>query len=659
MSDISMSEDQKPAPHDVEGTESSVLGPREGVAGEYFGQDTICEPLSAREERHIEDDAVSGDSLKKSSSTGRLTNLENPVNALGIGVDASENDVSSQSHVHRDTQVSERGHHGVPVLEHLEETTSCSAVGKVDRRMALTARESPKRTMSTTLEHANTFHGIVEDVTEKKRQGVLDSARDGSMLGAHEDVPCVDADVIVEKSDMYSRQGLNEFIHGEFVPEPVFHTTDVIWGQTERDRVYNALLYVPYHLERLLAFGNAICLNSFLGVFTVLPLRVAHVLWIMLTGACGVVRGRKQAHDKRAMLLRGDQIYDLICICIFSVMILFLWHIRAGAIYFWVKELTQEFLKLSVLHTALELGDKICCSFGVDVLEALAASCTLLSTNPTGRNYLHVASDAIVALVLLVAHAGVLLAQALVYGVAMNSKKNTLLALLIASNFTEIKGTVLKRFDPTKLFVLACQDIVERFHLYIIISFVLVEESIGLGQPLPSTRMMRQCLYVLFAEVIIDVTKHAVLGKFNDIRPGVYNEFTKDLCENLSTSQSHTMHKLVGIEPFASAALFFRVLVSFTDLQLEIFMKPMAWAGPFSSVMVFALIATTVIVLWITVAALTLMLGYVLKAIGTAFLTSYSQQRDKRLKKKKRVRVHPDVNVKTISVQNNDTKKDV
>ncbi|KAI8109005.1 hypothetical protein M9435_005422 [Picochlorum sp. BPE23] len=655
-----MSEDQKPAPNDVEGTESSVLGPREGVAGEYFGQDTICEPLSAREERHIEDDAVSGDSLKKSLSTGRLANLENPVNALDIGVDASEKDVSSPSYVHRDTQVSERGHHGVPVLEHLEETTSCSAVSKVDRRVALTARESPKRTMSTTLEHANTFHGIVEEVTEKKRQGVLDSARDGSMLGAHEDVPCVDGDVIVEKSDTYSRQGLNEFIHGEFVPEPVFHTTDVIWGQTERDRVYNALLYVPYHLERLLAFGNAICLNSFLGVFTVLPLRVAHVLWIMLTAACGVVRGRKQADDKRAMLLRGDQIYDLICICIFSVMILFLWHIRAGAIYFWVKELTQEFLKLSVLHTALELGDKICCSFGVDVLEALAASCTLLSTNPTGRNYLHVASDAIVALVLLVAHAGVLLAQALVYGVAMNSKKNTLLALLIASNFTEIKGTVLKRFDPTKLFVLACQDIVERFHLYIIISFVLVEESIGLGQPLPSTRMMRQCLYVLFAEVIIDVTKHAVLGKFNDIRPGVYNEFTKDLCENLSTSQSHTMHKLVGIEPFASAALFFRVLVSFTDLQLEIFMKPMAWAGPFSSVMVFALIATTVIVLWITVAALTLMLGYVLKAIGTAFLTSYSQQRDKRLKKKKkRVRVHPDVNVTTISVENNDTKKDV
>jgi hypothetical protein len=32
------------------------------------------------------------------------------------------------------------------------------------------------------------------------------------------------------------------------------------------------------------------------------------------------------------------------------------------------------------------------------------------------------------------------MAQAMVFGVAMNSKKNTLVALLIAANFTEIKG---------------------------------------------------------------------------------------------------------------------------------------------------------------------------------------------------------------------------
>lgn len=35
-------------------------------------------------------------------------------------------------------------------------------------------------------------------------------------------------------------------------------------------------------------------------------------------------------------------------------------------------------------------------------------------------------------------------------------------------------GTVMKRFDSTKLFKLACQDVVERFHLLISLMFVLV-----------------------------------------------------------------------------------------------------------------------------------------------------------------------------------------
>ncbi len=38
-------------------------------------------------------------------------------------------------------------------------------------------------------------------------------------------------------------------------------------------------------------------------------------------------------------------------------------------------------------------------------------------------------------------------------------------------------GTVLKKFDSTKLFKLACQDVVERFHLLISLLFVLVHLS--------------------------------------------------------------------------------------------------------------------------------------------------------------------------------------
>lgn len=227
----------------------------------------------------------------------------------------------------------------------------------------------------------------------------------------------------------------------ELKPSPVYPTTDVVWGQTERDRVYNALISVPYHLEMMIALGSMVCLNSFMAIFTLLPLRGIKACWTLVQLLMAkTVRKKSKSATHTSSNLRGDQIFDLICICMFSIMFTFMWHIKAGSIYFWVKELTQEFLKLSVLHTALELSDKICCSFGVDVLEALAASCTLVSSAPNTRNYINVLSDATVALLLLLAHAAVLMAQSLVYGVAMNSQKNTLVALLIASNFTEIKG---------------------------------------------------------------------------------------------------------------------------------------------------------------------------------------------------------------------------
>jgi hypothetical protein len=44
------------------------------------------------------------------------------------------------------------------------------------------------------------------------------------------------------------------------------------------------------------------------------------------------------------------------------------------------------------------------------------------------------------------------------FSVAMNSKRaNAIVALLIASNFAEIKGVVFKRFDARRLLILSCQ----------------------------------------------------------------------------------------------------------------------------------------------------------------------------------------------------------
>ena len=57
--------------------------------------------------------------------------------------------------------------------------------------------------------------------------------------------------------------------------------------------------------------------------------------------------------------------------------------------------------------------------------------------------------------------------------------------------------------------------------------FVVAEEMRSSDRAGPSSSLLWQCGQILAAEVGIDVLKHAVLGRFNEIRPGVYREFMR------------------------------------------------------------------------------------------------------------------------------------
>ncbi|KAL4458618.1 hypothetical protein ABPG75_013483 [Micractinium tetrahymenae] len=478
----------------------------------------------------------------------------------------------------------------------------------------------------------------------------------------------------------HAAQPFSAYLAAELHPAPIYPTADLAWGQTERDRVYNALVSVPFQLERFLLFGVAICLDSFLAIFTLLPLRVGLALlavWRSLVGAPestsssnsgaggplaaeqqsdgakgslpanpsrrGSTDHHHQQHEpppapqqpqqgnerhqgQRRARLRGDQLFDLLCAGMSLGVVLFLWNLNAGTLYFWMKDLTQELLKLSVLYTALELSDKICCSFGVDVLEALAASCTQLAAGWSRGAAFALATDVVVASLLLALHGATLMSQAMVFGVAMNSKKNTLVALLIAANFTEIKGTVLKRFDTSKLFSLACQDVVERFHLLLILAFVIVEEMGNSGARSPNPRLLAGCAHIYAGEVVIDIIKHAVLGKFNEIRPGVYREYMRDLCDRVASAQSHNIHKLVGFEPFAPAALAFRITATAAALRAGSSGGSSGGVQPLAV----AAAAARLVAAWLLLLAAKVGLGFLLKLIATAYLRHYEVKRGAR-----------------------------
>jgi hypothetical protein len=80
----------------------------------------------------------------------------------------------------------------------------------------------------------------------------------------------------------------------------------------------------------------------------------------------------------------------------------------------------------------------------------------------------------------------------------------------------------------------------------LVLSFVVMEDVTNSGGWLPAVTTVVECGRIYSTEVIIDVIKHAVLGKFNDIRPGIYREYMRDLCEDSMDKHSHNVHKLVS-----------------------------------------------------------------------------------------------------------------
>ena len=110
------------------------------------------------------------------------------------------------------------------------------------------------------------------------------------------------------------------------------------------------------HRVCLLTGGILIRLRCTQAVFTVLPVRFARALAAALRSLGP--RAKSGAAENSGGGLQGDQLFDLLCVLIFGATVAFLRLLPAGTIYFWLKDLTQEFLKLHVIHSAVEIFDK-------------------------------------------------------------------------------------------------------------------------------------------------------------------------------------------------------------------------------------------------------------------------------------------------------------
>eukprot|EP01018_Ginkgo_biloba_P005852 Gb_09240 [translate_table: standard] len=338
-----------------------------------------------------------------------------------------------------------------------------------------------------------------------------------------------------------------KYFFGEMKGGNTLRSTTSVGNENKRQKVYNTMFHVPWRCELLIDVGFFVCLDSFLSLLTIMPARILVFIW-----RCLNVRQFQRPC--------ADELSDFGCLMVLICGVALLQITDISLIYHFIR--SQGTIKLYVVYNMLEIFDKLCQSFGGDVLQVLfdsaegVASC---SREFMAFEMMRFILDEMIAVFAFIVHSFIILAQAITLSAAIISHNNALLALLVSNNFAEIKSNVFKRVSKENLHKMAYYDTVERFHIMAYILFVLAQNILEAESPWFWSFTTNACL-VWCCEIIVDVIKHAFLAKFNEIKPAAYSEFLEALCKQTLNSQSHEVHKTLTFVPLAPACVVIRVL---------------------------------------------------------------------------------------------------
>ncbi|KAI0561590.1 Eukaryotic membrane protein Tapt1 [Gracilaria domingensis] len=322
---------------------------------------------------------------------------------------------------------------------------------------------------------------------------------------------------------------------------------------TKRRGVYN-LVQVPTRLEPLMTLGQLICLDEFLMLFTYLPVRAALSFFRLINPYSGsFTRSSSRAPWYRTCCITWA--VDVLQLSLLFISSLALWFFDISWIYHNIRG--QSVIKLYVVFNVIEIFDRLCSSFGIDVLDSLgwttssavqfftrdhkdASSGAMRARALQGIVLLsRMAFDYLFALIYILIHATLLLTWVVTLNVAINTQNNALLTLLVSNNFVELKGAVFKSFKVQNLFQIACSDAVERFQLCIFLLVMMIVTK-------ADEKLFKTFFVILACEIIVDWIKHAFVTKFNRISPNVYRQFLIVICEDLSQSKSLSVVRSIG-----------------------------------------------------------------------------------------------------------------
>ncbi|KAF7666748.1 hypothetical protein LDENG_00093240 [Lucifuga dentata] len=387
--------------------------------------------------------------------------------------------------------------------------------------------------------------------TNKEKDGVTETLSFNGKNGSSKDKKCSLSDLSLV------RFITTELTRGYFLEHNEAKYTE------RREKVYTCLR-IPKELEKLMIFGFFLCLDAFLYVFTLLPLRVLLALLRLLTRPCCGLSGSR--------LLQPAQVCDVLKGFIMVLCYSMMSYVDYSMMYHLIRG--QSVIKLYIIYNMLEVADRLFSSFGQDILDALYWT----ATEPKEKNRAHIGviPHFLMAVLYVFLHAILIMVQATTLNVAFNSHNKSLLTIMMSNNFVEIKGSVFKKFEKNNLFQMSNSDIKERFTNYILLLIVCLRNMEQFSwNPDHLWVLFPDVVMVIASEVAVDVVKHAFITKFNDISADVYGEYRASLAfdlvssrqKNAYTDYSDSVSRRMGFIPLPLALLLIRVVTSSVKIQ--------------------------------------------------------------------------------------------
>ena len=368
------------------------------------------------------------------------------------------------------------------------------------------------------------------------------------------------------------------------LPGPRSVKTQTTAELEERTKAYEQLksmVSVPLYLEKFMAFGLLVCLNLFLTLFTLVPMKLCILLFTATREYLLSPPHDLSLFSRKLHCVKRDVI--TIALIVLTVMLLASPVLEVSRLYHDIRG--QAHIKLYVMFGVLQVTDKLLSSVSLEVFTVLVG----ISFSDTSlRNMSKLLLFSILALLFSACHSYALIYQSVSLHVAANSYSNALLTLLLSNQFAELKGAVFKKFEREGLFQVTLSDLTERFQLSImlfIIAFRNISQlnSTQLGLTPDSWKSWNKWIGAIFgpsvvvlgSEIFVDWIKHCFINKLNRIRPKVYDNFlyvlSLDFIEAFNSNLEGTAYKTsdyvkitkrIGIPIMSLSVCLFRMILS-------------------------------------------------------------------------------------------------